>query len=156
MPRMTKMPGNVVTDGAGMQQKKMAQAVTGCGVRAEACPQHCRAVALHACGYGAVGDAPPLRGPKVSRFKRVLRRPQFCGRDAHPGRLLAAIHLCGLRAVLAGVPGAGLAVNDPAKAVELELAAFEQHLLQLLPAALHPRLGAREGDAQPLGHFFLR
>jgi hypothetical protein len=51
---------------------------------------------------------------------------------------------CRLRAVLAGVPSAGLAVNDPAQAVELELAACEQHLLQLLPAPLHPRFGARE------------
>ena len=47
---------------------------SGCAVGAGACPQHCHAAALHASGYGAVGDAPPLPGPKVAHFQCILRR----------------------------------------------------------------------------------
>ncbi len=49
-----------------------------------------KTVPLHARGYDSVGYAPPLPGPKVSRFERVLRGPQ---RLIHPADLGSSARL---------------------------------------------------------------
>ena len=52
--------------------------------------------------------------------------------------------------------GAALVVvDDPAPLVELEVAAFEEELPQLLPAAPNARFRPRQRDASPLGEVLL-
>ena len=50
---------------------------------------------------------------------------------------------------------APMVVDDPSPPVQLEVAAVQEELAQLLPRALHARFRAGKGDARPLGELLL-
>src|SRR5579883_1280682 len=53
-------------------------------------------------------------------------------------------------------PTVGTIINNPAEAIKIEMAAIEQHIPEFLSGPLYARFGARERQAQPLSHCFLR
>src|SRR5687768_12717133 len=71
-------------------------------------------------------------------------------------RIMSKITIKKLTAFGAAGFAAGVAVDDGAAAVEFELAAVEEHLLELSAAALDAGFGAGEGNAEAFGECFLR